>query len=351
MINNPISSLHLDSSGISEEPHSLVQNAPTKSSPSLLNLSPLNNNGSPSLSEKKLALLKQLLILQKQSKMHEIGDPSLLLDENFELSPKNYSKLLEYMKLTAQKLNEAITQSSENLSKALGLSPCQGKAKISNTPNLSHYSSIDSISTIDSDQVLIQHLNHVKSPRHTISKQRGENEISQFWVNENDSILNKLAQRYQKDWIKISRVFSSLCHQSYKPESLRNRYIYLTKKNETVRSTRKKLQDLEGINQNPEYLYHDYHSLCNRKINQEPHNSEDDLIDYDFTDCHFEHKENEHVEHLPLKDSEKESVKVFYTKNEQLESKTLELPWINFEFERDFGQEDELFEKVTSCYN
>jgi hypothetical protein len=353
MINNPISSLHLDSSGISEEPNDQVHNASVKSSPTLLNLSPTDGNGSPTLSEKKLALLKQLLLLQKQSKMHEIGDPSLLLDENFELSPKNYSKLLEYMKLTAQKLNEAITQSSENLSKALGLSPYQEKAKIPSMPNLSHYNSIDSVSTMDSDQALVQHLNHIKSPRQTITKQRGENEISQFWVSENDSILNKLAQKYHRDWNKISRVFSSIYHQNYKPESLRNRYMHLVKKNESVRTTRKKLQEFEDFPRNLENDFQGYQAPpCIKRVKQEPQIGADDMIGYEAIDGNMpEHKENEQVESLPLKDSERESVKVFYTKNEQLESKTLELPWINFDFERDFGQEDELFERVTSCYN
>jgi len=52
-----------------------------------------------------------------------------------------------------------------------------------------------------------------------------------------------------------------------------------------------------------------------------------------------------------LKDTEKESFKFFFTKNEQVESKTLELPWTHFDFGREFGQEDELFERVTSCFN
>jgi hypothetical protein len=353
MINNPISSLHLESSGISEEPNDLSHNASAKTSPKLLNLSPNMVNGSQSLSEKKLALLRQLLLLQKQSKMHEIGDPSLLLDENFELSPKNYSKLLEYMKLTAQKLNEAITQSSENLSKALGLSPYQEKAKIPVIPNLQHYNSIDSNSTMDSDQGLIQHPGNGRSPRQTITKQRGENEISQFWVSENDSILNKLAQKYHRDWNKISRVFSSLYHQSYKPESLRSRYMHLLRKNETVKNARKKLQEFEEFPKNLELDYQNYQAPpCIKRVKQEHQMAVDDMIGYEaMENGHSEQKEIDHAENYPLKDSERESVKVFYTKNEHLESKTLELPWINFDFERDFGQEDELFERVTSCYN
>jgi len=50
----------------------------------------------------------------------------------------------------------------------------------------------------------------------------------------------------------------------------------------------------------------------------------------------------------PIRVSDGECFKVFFTKNEQLESKVLELPWITMDLNREFDQDNELFERVTS---
>jgi len=49
--------------------------------------------------------------------------------------------------------------------------------------------------------------------------------------------------------------------------------------------------------------------------------------------------------------SDGETFKLFFTKNEQLESKVLELPWITLDLNREFDQDNELFERVTSSHN
>lgn len=53
----------------------------------------------------------------------------------------------------------------------------------------------------------------------------------------------------------------------------------------------------------------------------------------------------------PIRVSDGESFKVFFTKNEQLESKVLELPWITMDLTRELDQDNELFERVTSSHN
>jgi len=138
MINNSISSLHLDSSGISDDINVKVNSKTSSSSPNLLQLSQSTPTQSSTLSEKKLSFLKRLLLLQKETKMYEIGDPSLLLDENFDLSPKNYSKLLEYMKKTATLLNKVVGQSSELFSNYLGIADISEHLKLASLPDISH---------------------------------------------------------------------------------------------------------------------------------------------------------------------------------------------------------------------
>ena len=141
MINNSISSLHLDSSGISDDINAKVNSKFTTPSPNLLHLSQSTPTQSSTLSEKKLSLLKRLLLLQKETQLYEIGDPSLLLDENFDLSPKNYAKLLEYMKKTATLLNKVVGQSSELFSNYLGISELSEHLKIATLPEIGHSSS------------------------------------------------------------------------------------------------------------------------------------------------------------------------------------------------------------------
>jgi len=168
--------------------------------------------------------------------MCEIGDPSLLLDENFELSPKNYSKLLEYTKKTAARLNEVITQSSQIFSTYLGVPDKLEHAKLEEIPCLSHCHSIqsnDSNSTRDSEHISPQcSLGAYNSPSSLNSefKRRNRMEMTQVWESENDKILIKFATKYHKDWKKISKAFSLNYQLNYKPDFLKARHTQLIKK-------------------------------------------------------------------------------------------------------------------------
>jgi len=281
------------------------------------------------------------MLLQKESEILEIGDPSLLLDENFELSPKNYSKLLEYTKMTAQRLNEVISQSSEIFSKYLGLSEKLEHISIEEIPKLSQCKSVDSNSTKDSDR--IHQRNHISKQFHT-SSHDSSSQMTNVWESGNDPLLAKLVRKYHKDWKKIAKAFSLNYQLNYKPEFLRARYSQMMKQEEVRTKSRKILQSFENNEMNEEW--ENYEGTKKIKIeNTKPSESYEEshlLLTPPFS-------ESDQCE--LLKDSEKESFKLFFTKNEQLESKTVELPWIGFDYNKDFGQEDELFERVTSCYN
>lgn len=345
MINNPISSLHLDSSGISEDISAITNPKIASSSPNLLQLSPSTPNKSSTLSEKKLSLLKRLLLLQKETQMYEIGDPSLLLDENFDLSPKNYSKLLEYMKKTALLLNKVVGQSSEMFSNYLGLSDLSEHLKLA-MPNIVHsqsFQSVDSTSTRESEPTVKKNNDSLKQSQ--IQKQKLK--MTQIWESENDNTIIKLAKKYHKDWEQIAHAFSENYHLNYKPEFLRARYNQLVKQ-EAVNSTRKNIQNFESFDDKKI----DFMFEGSKKIKQESHsnsnNSREDLDCFDlgqfdqFTPCETDPSIS------PVKASDGESLKLFFTKNEQLESKVLELPWITLDLNREFDQDNELFERVTS---
>jgi len=349
MINNSISSLHLDSSGISDDVSAQVNSKFASSSPNLLQLSPSTPNKSITLSEKKLSLLKRLLLLQKETQLYEIGDPTLLLDENFDLSPRNYSKLLEYMKKTAVLLNKVVGQSSELFSNYLGIADLSEHLKLAPFPNIVHsqsFNSVDSSSTRESEQ---NGSNSNKKNYDSFSKQSPQKQkvkMTQIWESENDNTIIKFAKKYHKNWNQIAQAFSDHFQLNYKPEFLRARYNQLIKQEELVHSTRKNIQNFEVFEEKKA----DFHFDGTKKIKVETTYREDqDCFDMNpfehFGPCHSE------PEISPARVPDGESFKLFFTKNEQLESKVLELPWITLDMNREFDQDNELFERVTSSHN
>jgi len=47
----------------------------------------------------------------------------------------------------------------------------------------------------------------------------------------------------------------------------------------------------------------------------------------------------------------RESIHFFYSRDQQMTSKTVEVPWISFDFDKEFGSQDQLFERITPCYH
>jgi len=284
-------------------------------------------------------------LLQKETQMYEIGDPALLLDENFDLSPKNYSKLLEYMKKTALRLNQVVSQSSDLFSNYLGLNDISEHLKHESLPNLVHtqsYQSVDSNSTRDSDPSFSEEKCKDFHSHQPSWKQKAK--MSQIWESENDTIIIKLAKKYHKDWNQVSRAFSETYSLNYKPEFLKARYTQLIKQETLVNSTRKNIQNLEDFT-NKESNYHER----NKKVKVETYKEEPYSPSSGSFDQFLPYEANHMNYHI--KDNDGESFKLFFTKNEQLESKILELPWITLDMNREFDQDNELFERVTSCHN
>jgi hypothetical protein len=347
MINNSISSLHLDSSGISEDINALHNPKNPTSTHNLLQLSPSTPNKSSSLSEKKMSLLKRLLLLQKETQMFNIGDPTMLLDENFDLSPKNYTKLLEYMKKTAGLLNKVVGQSSELFSNYLGLSDLSEHLKLQAAlPNITHcqsFQSADSSSTRESDQTPKSSTKKNFESFTQSQSQKEKVKMAQIWESENDYTIIKLAKKYHKNWNLVAQAFSDHYYLNYKPEFLRARYNQLTKQEAMIQSTRRNLQNFELFEEKKDCFSYEGIKKIKNDYNSREELDSFELAPFDqFTPCESEPAIS------PVRISDGESFKLFFTKNEQLESKVLELPWITLDLNREFDQDNELFERVTS---
>jgi len=278
--------------------------------------------------------------------MFDIGDPTMLLDENFDLSPKNYSKLLEYMKKTALLLNKVVGQSSELFSNYLGLSDLSEHLKMAALPNIVHsqsFQSADSSSTRESD---LTPKSSTKKNFDSFTQSQSQKEkvkMSQIWESENDNTIIKLAKKYHKNWNLIAQAFSDHYHLYYKPEFLRARYNQLVKQEAMINSTRRNLQHFELFEERKDHFPYEGIKKVKNEINSREELDSFELTPFDhFTPCESEPAIS------PVRISDGESFKLFFTKNEQLESKVLELPWITLDLNREFDQDNELFERVTS---
>jgi hypothetical protein len=310
----------------------------------------------PEAYEKKLSLLKRLLLLQKKNNLYEIGDPSFLLDENFELSPKNYSLLLEYTKKSAQKLNDLMTQSSELFSSFLNINQTPDFLETTEEASTHMCSpSIDSNSTRDSDQLSDHYPSRTSltpegvTPRNSQYAKVAKFEINRAWDNEKDKLLINLASKYNKDWKKVSKTLSNIYQTKFNCEFLKDRFKQLATSNSKlmkyVHKPEKKLpeQNVEDWNpleyQCPKQIPNGFKpkSQC-QLVSQTRMNLLESLRD-----------QTNSVNTIPTK-NEKESIHYFYTRDQQMTSKTLEVPWISFDFDKEFGSEDQLFERVTHCH-
>jgi hypothetical protein len=353
MQNETICSQHQSGNEISDKIHIPLTQEGCDESHDLLQRFASFSFNTPEVSEKKLSLLKRLLLLQKKNNLNEIGDPSFLLDENFELSPKNYSLLLDYTKKTAQKLNDLMTQSSDLFSSYLNIhqtpdfmeSPEEGSTHMCSP-------SIDSNSTRDSDQLSDHHPSFTPegvTPRSSQYVKQAKFEINRAWDCEKDKLLIKLTSKYNKDWKKVSKTLSNIYQTKYNYEFLRDRFKQLSTSNvkllKYAHKPEKKMpeQNVEDWNSSeyqftkkiPNGFKPKSHSQL---VSQTRMNLFDTILG-----------ETNNVNRIPTK-NERESIHYFYTRDQQMASKTLEVPWISFDFDKEFGSEDQLFTRITQCH-
>jgi len=172
--------------------------------------------------------------------------------------------------------------------------------------------------------------------------------MTQIWESENDNTLIKLAKKYHKDWKKITQAFIENYNLYFKTDFLKARYTQLVKQEDAVNSVRKNLQSYEDF-ENVELGLNGFEG--SKRIKHEiDFKEESNYFDSGVFD-NFTAGDSDHCEIFQTKDTDGESFKLFFTKNEQLESKTLELPWITLDLNRELDQDNELFERVTSCHN
>jgi len=314
-------------------------------------------NYSADLSEKKLELMKRLLLLQKQKNLAEVGDPSFLLDENFEISPKNYTKLLDYTKHTARKLNDLITKSSDLFSTYLnGYNKPEPIESIEENLNYMCSPSLDSNSTRDSDQfsdIYVSNNSESNTPKNSLKAREFNPKINRAWDSDKDKLLIKLVCKYNKDWKKVHEGLYNIYQAKYKLDFLKERYreLYYSNQrlNKYTQKSNKIQEETNGMdeeNAKEHYQYVKKVPVNSFKQKQKIESIRKNLLENVGPETVNYEKFN------PMnKVEDKESLKLFFTKDEQMASKTVEFQWFNFDFDSEFGQKDQLFERVTPCFN
>jgi hypothetical protein len=356
MQNETVCSQHQAGNEISDKIHIPLKQEYCDESQDLLQRFASFSFNTPEVSEKKLSLLKRLLLLQKKNNLGEIGDPSFLLDENFELSPKNYSLLLEYTKKTAKKLNDLMTQSSDLFSSYLNIHQTPDFIESSEESSLHMCSpSIDSNSTRDSDQLSDYYPSFTSltpegvTPRNSQYVKQPKFEINRAWDNEKDKLLIKLTSKYNKDWKKVAKTMSNIYQTKYNYEFLKDRFKQLANSNMKLMKYAYKPEK-----KMPEQNVEDWNSMeyqLTKKIpngfKQKSHSQLVGQTRMNLFDSLLDETNNVHK--IPTK-NERESIHYFYTRDQQMTSKTLEVPWISFDFDKEFGSEDQLFTRITPCH-
>jgi hypothetical protein len=316
---------------------------------------------SPEISEKKLDLLKRLLLLQKKKSFTEIGDPSFLLDENFELSPGNYSNLLDYTKMTAEKLNNLITESSQIFSSYLnGFNKLEPTDKCDDDFSYMQSPSLDSNSTRDSEQFSdscqsIPSFNSLPSgnctPKHS-TQSREFLSISKGWDSEKDKLLIKFVCRFNKDWKKVCEALFNTYQARYKIDFLKERYrqLYYSKQKLNQYTQKSNNPYLEQKNSLNEMTAMNNYQNCKRSSGMFKQKRVEVTRKHLFEDLLEAESpaESNPPKHIPQTDTA--SFHLFYTKDHQLTSKTVDVPWISFDFDTEFGAEEQLYERVTPCH-
>jgi len=360
MYHYSLPSQHLDNYGDSERPYIPLNQDnffPFREPAQPTQLTPKSSNGSSDLAEKKLELLKRLLLLQKQKNVAEVGDPSFLLDENFELSPKNYTKLFDYTKKTAQKLNALISQSSDLFSTYLnGFQKPEPIESAEETLNYMCSPSLDSNSTRDSDQFSdINQSSHSgnSTPKNSMRVKDINPKINRAWDNEKDKLLIKLVCKYNKDWKKVHEGLYNVYQAKYKIDFLKERYreMYYSnqKLNKYTQKSNKFVQESSAIDEEhvkePSLLIRK-NSANGFKEKRRIETARKNLLENLTPETPNFNNFN------PMNTVEdKESLQLFFTKDEHTVSKNVEVPWFSFDFDSEFGQQDQLFERVTPCFN
>jgi hypothetical protein len=307
----------------------------------------------PELSEKKLELLKRLLLLQQKKNVSEIGDPTFLLDENFELSPSNYHKLLEYTKHTAEKLNTLMTQSSQLFSSYLnGFQAPVPTEPMDETLNYMQSPSMDSNSTRDSDQysdINISIPSENVTPKNSLRVKDTPPKISRAWDSEKDKLLIKLVCKYNKDWKKVHEGLSNVYQTKFAIDFLRERYRQLYYSNQKLNKYTQKSNQME---EEPTSYAEDINKVSYQVMKKVPNGFKNkqrvEATRKNLLDNMLGETDNSEQNYHAKNTQETESLQLFYTKDHHMESKTVDVNWISFDFETEFGQQEQLFERVTS---
>jgi len=315
------------------------------------------------LSEKKLDLIKKMLLLQQRKKsIAELGDPSFLLDANFEVSPKNYGKLLDYTKKTAQKLNDLLAQSSDLFSNYLnGFQKSESHDSAEETLNYMCSPSLDSNSTRDSDQFSEHNMSSESStPKQSMKvKEMTPKANKASWDKEKDKMLIKLVCKYNKDWKKVQDGLLNQYFCKFNIDFLRERYRELYYSNQKLSKYTQKSNNREY--ETPSAMDEEYAKIPQfikktssngfkqkQKIEATRKNLLENLVP-ETDNYNYNHNYN-NFDQMNT-NQEKESLQLFFNKEEHMASKTVEVPWISFDFDTEFGQQDQLFERVTPCFN
>lgn len=350
-------SQHLESLGDSDNffAPSTQENYFTAEEPSKQSNSMQHN--SPAVNEKKLELIKRMLLLQKKKQsLAGVIDPSFIMDANIDLSPKNYSKLLDYTKKTAKQLNDLLHQSSDLFSNYLnGFKKPETQESAEEKLHYMCSPSLDSNSTRDSDQLSEPNFSsESNTPKNSLKPKEITPKANKGWDKEKDNMLIKLVCKYNKDWKKVQDGLLNQYFYKFNIDFLRERYreLYYSKQR-LSKYTQKSNSYYENTGaMDEEYVkvpqFIKKTSLNGFKQKQKIEATRKNLMENLISETDNSYKFNHHetpVEH-------KESLQLFFNnREEQMASKTVEVPWISFDFDTEFGQQDQLFERVTPCFN
>jgi len=214
--------------------------------------------------------------------------------------------------------------------------------------------SIDSNSTRDSDQFSDLHpafSPEVGTPNNSQCAKFAKFDANRAWDKEKDKLLINLVLKYNKDWKKVAKALSNLYQTKFSSDFLRDRYKLLSSSNMNLLKYAHK-PEKKVMEHDPEDWNQQAHQFVKKVPNgfkQKPHTQLVNQTRVNLLDSLMEETESSDHVHTQTSTPSNESFNYFYTRDQQIVQKTVEIPWISFDFDKEFGSQDQLFERITPC--